>query len=225
MRWLAMLVLGAVGVVMGAPTPDDAEPARLPPAPAQELVPGGEDGTPGQRIDQHRVWQAFFDGCTRGRQDTEHLCACAATYSLDKCEREAGGSAAAVAACIQNMDAREAARECTNYGALTTGGPVPPAQVMRHGPPPPGSASTTRVDRWTGSFQGCMRAATPAERARAPSMAYTCACLATYIVNACAPQDDTANEQVQHCVNVMGDPHLQSVSVRCDAWGSVRMRN
>jgi hypothetical protein len=224
MRWSFLLFLSAVAMVVGARTPDATEPARLSSDAAVEDGGGDRPATPGQVIARHRIWQAFFDGCTRGQTNMEYLCACAATYALDKCEREAGGSDQAVAGCIERMDTDQAARECTSYGSLTTSGPVPPARVMTHGPLPPHLPRVPRLDRWNGSFQGCMRAATPQERMRAPSMAYTCACLATYIVNACAPQDDTTNDQVQRCIDVMGGDHLERVSVLCDGYGSVRMR-
>lgn len=219
MRWLSVLLLGAAAILAGrAYTPDVAEPARLP---ASERD-AADRGTPGQAPAYHHIWQSFFEGCTRGQTDNEYLCACAATYAMDKCERER--TDAGIAGCIERMDTNEAARECSSYGAMTTAGRVPPARVMTHGPQPPHLPRSTRLGRWTASFQGCMRAATPHERARAPSMAYTCTCLATYIVNGCAPQDDTTNEHVQRCVDVMGNDHLNAVSVQCDAWGSVRLR-
>lgn len=79
-----------------------------------------------------------------------------------------------------------------------------------------------RLQRWDGSFNGCMTQATPEERARALSLNYTCACLATYIVNLCAPADFTTNGEVEACTgtNIQG---IYAVSEQCFGYGSLQV--
>lgn len=78
----------------------------------------------------------------------------------------------------------------------------------------------TRIERWAGSFDGCMTGATPQERALTVSIEYTCACLATYIVNLCAPLDTTTNDEVASCtsVNMMG---IQNAFNSCLYYGQM----
>ena len=78
----------------------------------------------------------------------------------------------------------------------------------------------TRIERWAGSFDGCMNGATPQEVALTVSIEYTCACLATYIVNLCAPLDTTTNDEVASCtsVNMMG---IQNAFNSCLYYGQM----
>lgn len=177
---------------------------------------------PAQQIDRHELWDGFFQGCTRQGRNSEYLCACSATFTIDKCGGEP--TLEAVEACMRgNVEA--AVRECGAYGQLVTAGSVrTPPPMSPAAPEPPELARTTRLDRWNGSHQGCMRQATPAERRRAPSLAYTCACVATYIVNACAPTDQVSNDHVMRCINTLLTPQAQGVTVACDAYGSIRVR-
>lgn len=78
----------------------------------------------------------------------------------------------------------------------------------------------SRIERWAGSYNGCMNGATPEERAMAASLEYTCACLATYIVNLCAPTDATTNDQVMACFGV-NEMQVQNAFNRCLTYGAL----
>lgn len=214
MRSIVTILVGAAVLGIGAWTSDRPEPPR-----AERRLP------PAQQVSMHALWDSFFGGCTEGHTDNEYLCACAGTYLLEKCARDGARNEVAFSACIQNQqNIQEAAGRCTAYGNLSNGGMVRPPAPYMPGPEPPGLARLTRLQRWTGSYQGCTREATPAERARAPSMQYTCACLATYIVNACAPNDNVSNNHVAACVARMGNDHLNQTLIMCDQYGSMRSR-
>jgi hypothetical protein len=227
MRLVLPWVLAVMAIGAGRWRGGEAEPSRLRPAEEISDAPSQDatgHGTPGQVTLAHQTWQAFFEGCTRDNADTEYLCGCAATYALDKCARDASGDGSGLATCIQTMSTDEAVRACSAYGALVNAGNVPTPPPMVEGARVPGAASVPQVDRWNGSFRGCMGAATPAERARAPSLHYSCACLATFIVNTCAPDDATSNAHVQSCVDVIGNDRLNGVFLTCDAYGGLRVR-
>jgi hypothetical protein len=80
----------------------------------------------------------------------------------------------------------------------------------------------TRMERWVGSFNGCQDGATPEERMMTASLEYTCACLATYIVNLCAPTDATTNDQVMACFGV-NEMAVQNAFNRCLSYGALQV--
>jgi hypothetical protein len=58
----------------------------------------------------------------------------------------------------------------------------------------------TRIQRWEGSLQGCLTNTTAEEKQKWPHWIHGCACLATVLVERCAPSDDVEPGQVLQCM-------------------------
>lgn len=153
------------------------------------------------------VWNRFFTGCARPGQ--EHLCACAATEMIRRCQATGVSAPPALAEClVRNQPGwnDELTRMCTSYGALRLGPNVPRPT------PRPVSGSGPAVNRdllWTETFRSC-RGAAPNDAMRDLG----CACVATYSVEACAPQAETPATYVEECSERLG-PEVERVFPQC----------
>lgn len=160
------------------------------------------------------IWRDFYQGCA---EDAEHrqLCACAATEFIQRCQALGSGSYVQVAQCVQrNQDAwlDPVVELCHGYGALHVSGPVStptPRPVSGRG------AAMSQDAVWSAAYEGCE-----------PSMAagahrqYACACVATYVVQTCAPTATVPARHVSSCVPAM-QSEIERVTPLCSQYGAL----
>ena len=74
----------------------------------------------------------------------------------------------------------------------------------------------TRANRWETSVKGClenMKNADPQIETKAP-VNLICACMATDLINKCAPLDSTSDDEATQCIKVQSYV-LKSIAKKC----------
>ncbi|MCA9605999.1 MAG: hypothetical protein KC619_10415, partial [Myxococcales bacterium] len=160
------------------------------------------------------VWNRFFGGCAR-TAGQEHLCACAATEMIARCQALGVTDPEALAQCLVSHEPTwndELTRMCTSYGQLRLGPNVPrptPRAVTGTGP------AVSRDALFAETFRSC-RQASPNDAMRDLG----CVCVAVYSVEACAPRPDTPAHHVQACGERLG-PEVERVFPQCRQFTSI----
>lgn len=154
------------------------------------------------------VWNRFYAGCAQ-QPGQEHLCACAGTELIRRCQALGVTEAPALAQCLVTNEPAwnaDVTRLCEHYGHLQLGPNVPrprPRPVSGTGP------AVSRDTLWSATFVSC-RDASPADGMRELG----CACVATYSVEACAPQPQTPASYVEACGGTLG-PEVERIFPQC----------
>lgn len=160
------------------------------------------------------IWRDFYQGCAEDPQHRQ-LCACAATEFMQRCQGLGSGSPVQVAQCVQrNQEAwlDPVIDHCHVYGALHVAGPVStptPRPVTGRG------AMMSQGAVWEAAYERCEPSMTAGAHRE-----YACACVASFVVESCAPSERVPARHVSACVTAV-QSEVQRVTPLCAQFGSL----